>query len=80
MARYFFDIHDGAHLQRDDDGIDCESLQAATVQAKRLLPAIAVEEVPRDGDRRNLTVLVTDEDGQAVYSASLSFVGTWLIR
>ena len=79
MPRYFFDIHDGFH-QRDDVGTHCEDVQAAALEAKRLLPAIAVNEIPTDGERQTITVVVTDEDGYAVYSAALAFVGTWLLR
>ncbi len=79
MPRYFFDIHDGFH-QRDDVGTLCEDVQAAALQAKRLLPAIAVDENPAEGERQTITVVVTDEDGYAVYSAALAFVGTWLLR
>lgn len=79
MPRYFFDIHDGIHL-RDDEGTDCADLQAAALEAKRLLPAIAVSEIPKDGERQIITVLVTDEEGHAVYSGALAYVGTWLLR
>ncbi|TXM89585.1 hypothetical protein FV222_26465 [Methylobacterium sp. WL103] len=79
MPRYFFDIHDGIN-QRDDVGTVCADLQAAALEAKRLLPAIAVNDIPNDGERQTITVVVTDEDGQAVYSAALTFVGTWLLR
>ena len=40
----------------------------------------ATHEVPKDGERQTITVLVTDEDGHPVYSAALCFVGTWLLR
>ncbi len=79
MPRYFFDVHDGFH-QRDDMGTLCEDVQAAALQAKCLLPAIAVDEIPQDGERQIITVVVTDEAGRAVYSAALAFVGTWLMR
>ncbi|GJD73084.1 hypothetical protein CFIICLFH_1309 [Methylobacterium goesingense] len=78
VPRYFFDIHDGAEVQRDAQGVDCASAAAATVEAKRALPAIAADEVPRDGDHRNYTVVVRDTLGAPLYTASLSFVGTWL--
>ncbi|WP_246694973.1 hypothetical protein [Methylobacterium sp. WL6] len=66
--------------QRDDGGVVCADLQAAALEAKRLLPAIAVYEILEDGERQIITVVVTDEDGHAVYSAALTFVGTWLLR
>ena len=79
MPRFFFDVHDGHH-ERDDEGTLCDDVQAAVLEAKILLPAIARHEVPEDGERQIITVMVTDEDGHAVYSASLCFVGTWLLR
>lgn len=79
MPRYFFDINDGVH-QRDDEGHDCADLQAAVLFAKTLLPQVAADEVPQDGERQALTVLVTDDEGHSVYLASLTYTGTWLIR
>ncbi|XYD10526.1 hypothetical protein R1A27_08660 [Methylobacterium sp. NMS12] len=79
MPRYFFDINDGRN-ERDDVGFDCVDLQDAVRHAKRALPEIAADEVPRDGERQALTILITDEDGQAVYLGALAFTGTWLLR
>ncbi len=79
MPRYFFDVNDGCN-QRDDEGVLCADLQRAVFEAKKLLPQIAADEVPKDGERQAITVLVTDEDGRAVYMAALSYTGTWLIR
>ncbi|MCC0807975.1 hypothetical protein FPV16_17460 [Methylobacterium sp. W2] len=79
MPRYFFDINDGRN-ERDEEGVLCADLQAAVLEAKTLLPAVAADEVPKDGERQALTVLVTDEDGKAVYLAALVYTGTWLIR
>ena len=79
MPRFFFDILDADVNQRDEVGIECADLEAAVVEAKRALPSIASDEIPRDGDHRNYMVLVRNADGHAVYSAALSFVGTRLI-
>ena len=67
-------------LQRDEVGVEFADLEAAIVEAKRALPSIATDELPRDGDHRSYMVVVRDADGHAVYSAALSFVGTRLIR
>lgn len=80
MPRFFFDILDAGSDQRDSDGVECTDLEAAVIEAKRTLPAIATDELPRDGDHRNYMVVVRDADGHAVYTAALSFVGTRLIR
>lgn len=79
MPRYFFDINDGT-VVLDQDGTDCADLEEACLQAKRLLPDLARDEVPRDGDRRTFSVLVSDEERCAVYSATLTFTGLWLLR
>jgi len=79
VPRYFFDIHNSSSL-RDDTGTECATLDDVRNTAMRVLPDIAREDIPKDGDRRTFTVLVTDEDGKAVYSASLNFTGMWLLR
>lgn len=79
MQRYFFDINDGRN-ERDEEGVMCADLQAAVREAKKLLPKIAADEVPKDGERQAITVLVTDEDGRAVYMAALTYTGSWLTR
>lgn len=79
MPRYFFDINDG-HNERDEVGFECGDLQAAVLHAKQALPEIASHEVPKDGERQAITVLVRDEDGHAVYLAALTYTGTWLTR
>ena len=74
---HFFDIQDGLHL-RDDIGTESADLHAAALEAKR--PAIAVDEIPEDDERQTITVVVTDEEGHAVYPVVLTFVGTRLLR
>lgn len=80
MSRYFFDVHIDRKVQRDDTGTDLASLEEVRKTAQQLLPDIAREEIPEDGDQRAIVVLVTDEDGHPVYSASLNYAGLWLIR
>ena len=79
MPRYFFDVHDGVHT-RDDVGVECEDLQSVAMAAKRMLPAVAKDEVPKGSELQSVTVLVTDEDGKPVYSAALTYTGIWLLR
>ena len=79
MPRYFFDIHDGGST-RDDIGTECADDEAARKIAIQTLPDIARDEIPKDGDRRQFVALVTDEDGRAVFSATLSYAGVWLKR
>ncbi|NBJ13485.1 DUF6894 family protein [Microvirga arsenatis] len=35
MARYFFDVHDGAYFQRDDEGTALDGEKAAVQSASR---------------------------------------------
>lgn len=74
MPHYFFDIHDGS-WSRDEVGVECANDEEACQHAKRALPEIAVDQVPRDGDKHTITVLVSDESRQPVYTATLSFAG-----
>ena len=74
MPRYFFDIHDGTFLL-DDIGIDCANLDAVRREAKRVLPEIAREILPEDGDHHTMTVRVRDEQFETVYTATLMFNG-----
>lgn len=74
MALYFFDIHDGT-FRLDDVGVECKDLNAVRYEAKRVLPAIAKEILPEDGDHHTLTVRVRDERHETVYTATLMFSG-----
>ncbi|MCO6050624.1 hypothetical protein NGM99_12605 [Mesorhizobium sp. RP14(2022)] len=78
MPLYFFDtFENGTHIV-DDHGHDCVSHEEVRLEAMRVLPSIAREEIPKDGDRQAFTVLVKDEAGAPVYSATLTFAGLWL--
>ena len=79
MPRFCFDIHDG-EWDRDSVGIECTDVENAIQQAKLTLPAMALDEIPRDGDHHTVTVLVTDEDGRPVYTATLAYTGLILSR
>lgn len=78
MARYYFDIHDGFRLFRDDVGSDCSGQEAIRTEAMHVLPAIAWDSVPKDGDRQAFTVLVRNEGNLTVYTATMTFAGLWL--
>lgn len=79
MPRYFFDIRDHV-LIHDDEGTELPSPDAAAQHAQKILPGIAAHEAPMDGERYAFTALVRDEEGHPIYSAALSYVGTWLTR
>ena len=79
MPRFFFDIHDGTHT-RDDEGVVLPDMSAVRAKAMTILPKIAADEIEGDSDRHHFTVLVSDEDGKAIYSATLTYTGVWLLR
>lgn len=76
MARYFFDTHDGEALLRDDVGIEIDDLERVRAEAIDALPDMAREVLP-DGNERMFAVQVRDENGQIVFSATLSFKSEW---
>lgn len=78
MPCYFFDIHDGLTFSRDRVGTACDGPAEVRSEAMRALPAIARDEIPGDGDRQAFMVLVRDEDGTTVYTATLTFAGSWV--
>ena len=80
MPRYFFHIHTDGDIVRDDTGTEFGSLDDVRKAAQQLLPAVGYEEIPNDGDRRTLAVVVEDEEEQPIYSATLSYAGLWLTR
>ncbi|MDR7037054.1 MULTISPECIES: DUF6894 family protein [Methylobacterium] len=77
MPRYFFDVVDGGP-HRDDTGSECATLDEVRDAAIQVLPDIAREQIRADGDRRFFTVVARDEEGRAIYTATLGFAGLWL--
>lgn len=51
MSRYVFDIHSNGSRAHDDVGTELAGLEQARVEAMKVLPAIAKDEVAKDGDR-----------------------------
>lgn len=78
MSRYYFDFHDGFRLVRDDVGSECSGQEAIRTEAMHVLPAIARDSIPKDGDRQAFTVLVRNKDNLTVYTATMTFAGLWL--
>lgn len=79
MARFYFDVHD-TRATIDNEGREMSSLAEIRNHAMMAIPRMVPSEIPMEEDRRNFMVVVSDEDGKPVYSAALSFVGTWLLR
>ncbi len=79
MPRFYFDTHDGSVMNRDVEGHDLADYQSARSQALQTLPDMARDTLTKDGDRRDIIVDIRDEDGQVIYTASLSLLGRWLL-
>jgi hypothetical protein len=74
MPRFFFDLNNG-EWDRDELGSEFADLDQAIAQTKRTLPAIALDELPRDRDYHTVTIQITDENRQPVYTATLTYAG-----
>jgi hypothetical protein len=74
MPLYYFDIHDGA-FRRDEAGTECADFEAARVEAMKTLPEVSRWAIPADGDIQGFTVLVRNEAGYVVYTATLTYAG-----
>jgi hypothetical protein len=74
MPRFFFDTTSDRALVRDQIGTELPSWEAARQEAIRLLPDIARDELPNDGNRRDIIADVRDETGRIVFTAQLSFM------
>ncbi len=73
MPRFFFDTMTDRVLVRDQIGTELPSWEAARQEAIKMLPDIARDEIPHDGNRREIIADVRDETGRVVFTAQLSF-------
>ncbi|WP_114944981.1 DUF6894 family protein [Microvirga calopogonii] len=71
MARYYFDVHDGAQLLRDDDGSEFESDDAAVQAAARSTTEIGQNRVAR-GDFSDVVIEVRDAHNRHVCTVTAS--------
>ena len=78
LARYYFDIHDGQELVRDDVGSECANPEAIQKEATEALGDISQIAILNGGDRQTYAVLVRNERGAAVYMALHTITGLWL--
>ena len=73
MPHYYIQISDGTTVTVDLDGTEFGDYAHVRAEAVRGLCDIAADEVPRDGDRQELSVHVIDIEGHAVFSARTGF-------
>lgn len=71
MPRYFFDYEDD-EFHRDEDGIECADLTRARREATLSLSEMARFAIPSDGDNKVVSMMVRDEAGALVYTATLA--------
>jgi hypothetical protein len=76
VARYYFDILDGAQSVRDDEGSDFDSLDAAVQAVARSAAEIGTGRLGR-GDTRDVVIEVRDERGQRVCTVKASMEIDW---
>jgi hypothetical protein len=72
MVRYFFDLVDGAKVQRDDIGLEFQDLADARAAAANVLGDVTRELLP-GGARRHLVMKVRDTAGNYVHECSADF-------
>ncbi|ETR76312.1 glutamate dehydrogenase leucine dehydrogenase [Afipia sp. P52-10] len=68
MARFFFDLREGASVLRDDEGVELANAEAAELQAVKAAAAIA-EENFRKGNRA--VEINVREDSRPAFKISL---------
>jgi hypothetical protein len=78
MAHYTIDTDDDERYVEGEygEGLTCPS--AARRTALATLPDMARDKLP-DGDRRTFKAIVRDDNGQEIYTATLTLVGAWKI-
>ena len=73
MARYFFDLRDGAGMSPDEEGTELDGVEEARAQVMHALPAIAAHHIRTDGDNADFEMTVRDASGHELMRATLSF-------
>ncbi len=76
MVRYYFDIHDGAHSLRDDEGSDFHSLDDAVQAATRSAAEIGTDRLAK-GDTSDVVIGVRDEHNQWICTIRASMEINW---
>jgi hypothetical protein len=76
VARYYFDVQDGAQSVRDDDRAEFDSLDAAVQAATRSAAEIGTGRLAR-GDTRDVVIKVRDERGQRICTVKASMEIEW---
>jgi uncharacterized protein YfcZ (UPF0381/DUF406 family) len=70
--RYFFDVHHGNELTRDEVGMELDGINSARDEAAEALAEMA-STASRDSNPRDFGIEVRDESHQPVLKAEISF-------
>jgi hypothetical protein len=76
VARYYFDIQNGARVVPDDEGAEFDSLDAAVQSAARSAAEIGTGRLAK-GDTSDVVIQVRDEGGQRVCTVTASMKIDW---
>lgn len=78
MPRYYFDVHNGDGLIRDEHGLELSSRARIMTETSRILFDIARDEFP-GRDRGDISITVRDEGDRNICMTHLTFQTEWLI-
>jgi hypothetical protein len=76
LARYYFDIQDGAQVIPDDEGAEFDRLDAAVQAAARSAAEIGTGRLAK-GDTSDVVIEVRDEGDQRVFTVTASMKIDW---
>lgn len=71
MPRFYFDLREGANFIRDDEGLECDSLEVAEREAATAAADIARERLLTRA-ARGVTVEVRNDHGERVLTVTAS--------
>ena len=77
MPRYFFRTTSNDQVIEDSAGAEFASEDKMRAAAIRTLPMMALDELP-DGATHEFAIDVSDEAGEVIFRATLSFKSSWL--
>jgi hypothetical protein len=80
VARFYFDVHDGTNLWRDDEGSEFASTGAAMQAAARSAAEVSMNQLEKCGlGNLVITIEVRDEQYQSVGTVTASTKVDWHI-
>ena len=75
MPRLYFDVYRNGKVAPDTEGSDCPDLAAARREAMAILPEVVRSDILEHGDTQQFVVVVRDESGTTLYTATLNYAG-----